>query len=134
MASSKLKKTLLIILASLFGALVIALIIVNSFLGNILEGKINNALEADGEQNYHVSFDNVRINLLSGNIRITGIQFEPDTSLIRLTKEGMGPSSLFLGVAFCPWVGGQRLEYSISTTDRKKFTLRNGWTAGSSRA
>lgn len=79
------KKYVIILTGSILSVLVIALLIVNHFLGNILERKINDALTEDERQDYHVTIDNVSVNILSGNVRLTSIKVLPDSSLITLS-------------------------------------------------
>jgi len=87
MKLSRPKRIAIIITSVVVLALVIAVVIINFYVGSLIEGKIREALKKS-DTNFEVSIRNVKFNIISGNIKILDLKIQPDSSLLESIKKG----------------------------------------------
>jgi len=95
----KLKKPtrrLVIILTSVLFILIIAVLVLNAYLGSIIEGKIREALN-NNKTKYIVSLRDVKFNIISGNLKVYDLSIEPDSTLLDAVKNGNAPVNMVEG-------------------------------------
>lgn len=88
MKFSKVPKRILVTISIIFAFLVILFVALNLIIGNIIESKISKALAGKDEIRYQVTFDNVSVNVITGNVKIKGFKVIPDSAFFEKYKSG----------------------------------------------
>lgn len=99
MSLTKKRKILYIILGTIICILVVVILSINYILAGIIEGKITNALDNLPDKNYHITLEDVGVNILNGNVNLKGLQIEPDTAFIEALKNGETDKSMAVRVS-----------------------------------
>lgn len=94
MTVSKKQKRWLIIIGIVISTLAVVVIAINLILASIIEKKITNSLEKLPDKKYHITLENVGVNILTGNINLKGLQIEPDSVFVEQLKQGQLKQSM----------------------------------------
>lgn len=98
MEKSKKKFRLLLILAFVFLVLLSSFFLIDTIVENIIEKKISNAIADKFEDRYHVSFGNISLGLLGGNVTLKDFRIKPDTNFLNRYKSGHSKMSSVMDV------------------------------------
>lgn len=79
-------KKLLIVLSSIITIIVLAILIVQIIIGNILENKLKDSLSKMEDNNYSIEVGNVKVNLFTMTLILKDINISPDSALIQQLK------------------------------------------------
>ena len=82
-----LHKKLLIVISSIITIVVLAILIIQFIIGNILENKLKDSLSKIEDNNYIIDVGNVKVNLFTMTLILKDIDIAPDSFLIQELKQ-----------------------------------------------
>ncbi|HEY9115871.1 MAG TPA: hypothetical protein VIN10_14325 [Bacteroidales bacterium] len=66
--------------------------------GNIIEKKINKAIVDKYQKQYHVTIDDISVNIISGNVTLKNLKIKPDTALLARYESGTSSMSSIMDI------------------------------------
>jgi len=89
-------KKLIIVISSIITIIVLAILIIQFIIGNILESKLKESLSKIEDNNYIIDVGNVKVNLFTMTLILKDIDIAPDSLLIQKLKQNTSKLSFGL--------------------------------------